>query len=239
MARATNPHLPTGAYILHALPDAERAEFETHLSTCRGCADEVAELTETAARLGSAVDHVVPTRLRSEVLHVIRRARQVPPKSQVGRVFSRRQGFRHAAAIISAACVVAAAVAGAHGALPTSTITPLAASPHTQIGDLLAAEDLRLVTAREPAATAAISPGRDEMLFLAHDLPTLSRDHVYQLWTVDERGPRPAGIVRPGSEVTSLLVSGIKRAGEAVLTVEPMGGSPSPTGAQVLSIDLR
>ncbi|WP_439656738.1 anti-sigma factor [Lentzea sp. HUAS TT2] len=237
--RATNPHLLTGAHALGALTAAERAEFEAHLDTCPGCTAEMAGLTETAARLGSAVDHVVPTALRPEVLHAVRRTRQVPPTPQFERGPSRRQSFRRAAVLISAACVVAAAVAGVHGALTPSVITPVAASPHTRIGDLLAAPDLRIVTAGEPAATVAMSLSRNEMLFLAHGLHTLSRDRVYQLWLNDGHGPRSAGIARPADDVTSLLVSGVEGVGEAVLTVEPAGGSPSPTGQRVLTLALR
>ncbi|MCR3754571.1 anti-sigma factor [Lentzea californiensis] len=239
LTRAINPHLLTGAHALGALLDAERAEFEAHLGRCRGCADELAELRETAARLGDAVEHVHPHALRSQVLGAVRHVRQVPPASENVTVSSRRQGFQRAAALISAACVAAAAVAGVHGALTSSAIVPPAASPHTHVGDLLAAPDLRLVTAGGSAGTVAVSRSRDEMLFLADDLRALPRDRVYQLWLVDDRGPRSAGTVRPAGDVTSLLVSGMQGAGEAVLTVEPAGGSPSPTGAPVLTIVLR
>jgi anti-sigma-K factor RskA len=196
-------------------------------------------LRETAARLGNAVDHVQPHALRSQVLAAVRHVRQVPPVSESVTVSSRRQGFQRAAALISAACVAAAAVAGVHGALTSSAIVPLPVSPRTHVGDLLAAPDLRLVTAGGSAGTVAVSRSRDEMLFLADDLRTLPRDRVYQLWLVDGRGPRSAGTVRPAGDVTSLLVSGMQGVGEAVLTVEPAGGSPSPTGAPVLTITLR
>ncbi|MEV6715242.1 anti-sigma factor [Lentzea sp. NPDC051208] len=239
MTRAINPHLLTGAHALGAVPDAERAEFEAHLGRCRSCADELAGLRQTAAWLGNAVDHVHPIALRSRVLDAVRHVRQVPPISESVAVFSRRQGFRRAAALISAACVAAAAVAGAHGALSTSRIVPAAASPQTHIGDLLAAPDLRLVTAAGPAGAAAISRSRAEMLFLADGLPALPRDRVYQLWLVDDHGPRSAGTVRPAGGVTSLLVSEIQGVGEVVLTVEPSRGSPGPTGAPVLTIALR
>ncbi|RDI32254.1 anti-sigma-K factor RskA [Lentzea flaviverrucosa] len=239
MTRAINQHLLTGAHALGALPDAERAEFEAHLVRCWGCADEVAGLRETAARLGNAVDHVHPNFLRSQVLDAIRYVRQVPPASENVAVFSRRQGFRRAAALISAACVAAAAVAGLHGALTSSKITPVASSPRAHVGDLLAAPDLRLLSAGDQTGTAAMSRSRDEMLFLADDLRTLPRDRVYQLWLVDGQGPRSAGTTRPAGDVTSLLVSGIEGAGEVVLTVEPAGGSPGPTGAPVLTIALR
>ncbi|MCX2946757.1 anti-sigma factor [Lentzea sp. NEAU-D7] len=177
--------------------------------------------------------------MRSRVLDAVRHVRQVPPISESVAVFSRRQGFRRAAALISAACVAAAAVAGAHGALSTSRIAPAVVSPRTHIGDLLAARDLRLVTGENSAGTAAMSPSRDEMLFLAEGLRALPRDRVYQLWLVDDHGPRSAGTVRPAGGTMSLLVRGVRGVGEAVLTVEPSAGSPGPTGAPVLTIALR
>ncbi|WUD29604.1 anti-sigma factor [Lentzea sp. NBC_00516] len=197
----------------------------------------MAGLSETAARLASAVEHLVPSALRPRLLNAARHVRQVPPDSEIRAVFSRRQGFRHAAALISAACVAAAAVAGVHGALTASRIAPVVVSQHTRTGDLLAAPDLRLVTSA--AGTAAMSRGRDEMLFLADGLRTLPRGRVYQLWLVDGDGPRSAGILRPAGTAMSLLVTGIAGVGEALLTVEPLGGSPGPTSAPVLTLDLH
>ncbi|MDX8050985.1 zf-HC2 domain-containing protein [Lentzea sp. BCCO 10_0798] len=181
LTRAINPHLLTGAHALGALPDAERAEFEAHLGRCRGCTDEMTGLRKTAAWLGNAVDHVYPHALRSRVLDAVRHVRQVPPTLENVTVFSRRQGFRRATVLISAACVVTAAVAGAHSALTASTFTPMAVSARTHVGDLLSAPDLRLLTARDQAGTAVMSYSRDEMLFLADDLSALPRDRVYQL----------------------------------------------------------
>ncbi|MGW6936483.1 anti-sigma factor [Lentzea sp. NPDC054927] len=207
--RAINPHLLTGAHALGALPDAERIEFEAHLGRCRSCAEESAGLRETAARLGNAVDHVLPNALRPRVLAAVRHVRQVPPASETGTVSSRRQGFRRAAVLVSAACVVAAAVA---------------------------APDLRLVTAGDPAGTAVMSSSRNEMVFLAGNLRTLPHDRVYQLWLVDDHGPRSAGTLRPTGGAMMLLVTEIEGVSEAMLTVEPAGGSPGPTSAPVLTI---
>jgi anti-sigma-K factor RskA len=236
---AINPHLLTGAHALGALPDAERAEFETHLSGCPSCTDEVAEFREAAARLGRAVDHIVPADLRPHVLRAIREVRQTPPTYRFEKVHSQRQGLGRAAALVAAACVVAAGVAGMHGALTTPTTMPVASPPHTQVGDLLAAPDMRLVTAGVSAGSAAISRDRDEMLVLANDLPALPRHQVYQLWLVDEHGPRSAGTTRRASEMTSLFVHGIAGVREATLTVEPADGSPSPTSSPVLTVVLR
>lgn len=238
MTRAINPHLPTGAHALDALPDPERAEFETHLGKCQACAEETAGLRETVALLGNAVDHVHPSALRPRVLDAVRFVRQVPAGVEHVGVSSRRQGFQRAAALIAAACLVAGTVAGVHGALTTASTSLVATTAHTPIGDLLAAPDLRLVSAGDPAGSVALSDSRDEMLFLADGLRTLPPDRTYQLWLVDDHGPRSAGTTRPAGAVTSLLVNGINGVSEAVLTVEPVAGSPSPTSAPVLTIAL-
>ena len=237
MTRALDPHLPTGAHALGALPDAERREFEAHLGGCRTCTAELAGLRATTARLGAAVAQPVPGHLRPQVLDAVRFARQLPAVSEISVVSSRRQGFRRAAALVSVACVAAALVAGAN-ALSTSAVTPVVTSPRTRVGDLLAAPDLRLV-AGGPRGAVAMSSSRDEMLFLAERLPPLPRDRVYQLWLVDDHGPRSAGTARPDGDVVSLLAGGVNGAGEALLTVEPAGGSPGPTGSPVVSVELH
>ncbi len=72
-------HTLTGAYALHALPDAERREFERHLGDCEACAVEVRELSETATRLGLAVSAAAPRELRDRVLREITAVRQESP----------------------------------------------------------------------------------------------------------------------------------------------------------------
>ncbi|WP_394613313.1 anti-sigma factor domain-containing protein [Lentzea sp. JNUCC 0626] len=236
---AINPHLLTGAHALGALPDAERDEFEAHLGRCPACTDEVAGLQETTARLGRAVVHVSPRALRPRVLGAVRLVRQAPPTSEITTFPTRRQGFRRAAALVAVACAAAAVVAGVHSASTTPTRTSPVTPPRTRVGDLLAAPDLRLATAGTPSGTVAMSHDRDEMVFLADDLPTLPARRAYQLWLVGDQDTRSAGLLRPAGSATSSLVSGIAGVREVILTVEPAGGSPGPTGAPVLTIVLR
>jgi anti-sigma factor RsiW len=60
-------HTLTGAYAADALSETERLAFERHLDACPACAQEVRELTETAARLGSAVAVPPPAALWERV----------------------------------------------------------------------------------------------------------------------------------------------------------------------------
>jgi anti-sigma-K factor RskA len=76
-------HRLTGAYALHALPEGEREAFEAHLPGCGACADEVAELQATAARLADLVRDTPSPALRHQVLEAIDRTRQDPPAPPV------------------------------------------------------------------------------------------------------------------------------------------------------------
>ena len=60
-------HTLTGAYAADALSETDRLAFERHLDACPACDQEIRELTETAARLGSAVALPPPAALWDRV----------------------------------------------------------------------------------------------------------------------------------------------------------------------------
>src|SRR5690242_539179 len=73
-------HVEVGAYALDALDESERAAFEQHLSGCRSCQRELAEFTETTARLSALGDVAPPVELRGSLLDAIRQVRPLPPR---------------------------------------------------------------------------------------------------------------------------------------------------------------
>ncbi|WP_181769233.1 RskA family anti-sigma factor, partial [Streptomyces albidus (ex Kaewkla and Franco 2022)] len=80
MTSGAELHTLTGAYAVHALPEAEREKFERHLTACPSCEREVAELRATAGRLGLAVSASASPEMRDRVLRRIANVRQEPPK---------------------------------------------------------------------------------------------------------------------------------------------------------------
>ena len=72
-------HVLTGSYVLDALSEAEREDFERHLQRCPSCAAEVRGLRETAARLAMAKTVRPPAQLEQRVLAATYRTRQLPP----------------------------------------------------------------------------------------------------------------------------------------------------------------
>ncbi|MHC5906629.1 RskA family anti-sigma factor, partial [Streptomyces sp. S6] len=109
----TDLHRLTGAYALHALSDEESASFERHLAGCEPCAQETAELSATAARLGLAVATRPAPALREQVLRRITTVRQEAPGTPV-RVLPVRAGLmgRLVNRWTLAACLAAATALG-------------------------------------------------------------------------------------------------------------------------------
>src|SRR5437588_1738342 len=72
------PHVDLGGYVLGALGDAERADFERHLAGCERCRRELDELRGMPGLLAQAAEPVeVPAGLESRVMGLIARE---PPR---------------------------------------------------------------------------------------------------------------------------------------------------------------
>jgi Anti-sigma-K factor rskA/Putative zinc-finger len=78
--RGAAQHALVGAYVMDAVPAADRVAFERHLARCEPCRDEVRGLRETAARLGMAAAVQPRPELRDQTLQAAIRLRQAPPQ---------------------------------------------------------------------------------------------------------------------------------------------------------------
>ncbi|MFF3014572.1 anti-sigma factor domain-containing protein [Streptomyces sp. NPDC057939] len=243
-----NVHEATGAYVLDALPPAERAAFEAHLATCPDCAREVREFAATAALLGAAVSVEPPPGLRDEVLRRIREAPAgpVPDDDPVGAT-APRSPARHAARAgrpwarwALAACLAAAAGLGgvavwqfqeAEGARQEARRVEARAAALAQV---LSAPDARLTSGRVAdggTGTVVVSRDRNRAVFVPSGMAAPPPGRVYQLWFDDPgRGMRPAGLMDPARpDAPALLAGPVGGATGIGVTEEPAGGSPAPT----------
>jgi anti-sigma-K factor RskA len=75
-------HALSGAYVVDALDDDERAAFERHLPRCLDCQHEVASLREAAALMADTAATTPPPDLRDSVLAGIRNIRPLPPETE-------------------------------------------------------------------------------------------------------------------------------------------------------------
>ncbi|MFV0126238.1 anti-sigma factor domain-containing protein [Streptomyces sp. HMX112] len=239
-------HAPSGAYALNALPDDERAEFERHLRDCPACAQEVRELSATAARLGTAVASAPPAAMKQQVLAQITTVRQLPPTMAPGAITPRAAPGRtgRLPRLVLAAC---AAVATAFGgvavwqhqeARQAEEQARRAEQRAADMARVLVAPDARTVTGSKGGAKATVVVSREEnsAVFLASGLPELSSGKTYQLWFDDGGTMRPAGLI--GEDGSLMMEGGVDGATGMGVTVEPAGGSPRPTTAPVMLMSL-
>ncbi|MGW5736718.1 MULTISPECIES: anti-sigma factor [Streptomyces] len=249
---AADPHLLAGAYALHALPPDEAVAFEAHLDACEQCRREVREFTATAARLASSV--APPPALKRAVLDRIAELPQEPapatppPEGGPGRWGPLAgRGPRGAARWTLAACLVAAALGGVavwqhQEARQAREQVSRARAQADQVAEVLAAPDAKThAAALSDGARGAVvtSKSQNRAVFTASDLSAPPAGKVYELWFNDEGTMRAAGLLDTRSGDQTVLMDGtLEQATGMGITLEPAGGSRTPTLPPVGLIDF-
>ena len=242
-------HALAGAYALDALDGAERDRFERHLRGCRACQSEVRGFAATAAALAMAAAAEPPPGLKQRVLAAAAVTRQSPP--EVGKVAARRRPrtttprrawLPRLALSAAAAGLVAAAVLGGITVWTQHQLTT-AQAENQAIAAVLAAPDAQFTTARTSAggiATVVASHSAGKMVFTSVGLHALPPSQVSELWVLRAGSARPAGLVPSAiaGRTPPVLASGLAVGDKIGVTVEPAGGSSSPTTTPIVVLTL-
>ncbi|MEI7031885.1 anti-sigma factor [Streptomyces pratensis] len=241
-------HTLTGAYAVHALPDAEHRAFERHLRDCEACAQEVRELSATAARLGLAVAAHPPLEMRERVLREITTVRQEPPVHERRERSGRGGRTGRWPAYALAACVAAAAAFGGAAlwqnqlAQDARQEADRAQRQNQQLAEVLSAPDARTASgelAGGAHGAVVVSESRNRAVFLASGMERPPSGKVYQLWFNDAGAMRSAGLMDPSAGDGAVLLDGpVGRASGMGITIEPAGGSAEPTSSPVALMDF-
>lgn len=241
-------HTLSGAYVVDALDDAERVEFEEHLPGCPECLDEVAGLREAAATLAEDAALTPPPALRAHVLASIKTVRPLPPEVETpddeaalpasNVVALRPRRLRWGTLAIAAAVVAILGIAGVaqpwHHS-PSSTST-------SAVDQVLTADDATHVKVQLPdGATATVfrSVKEGKAALVAEDMPAAPSGKVYELWLRKASGDMvPAGLMSGSGTTRQLLKGDAAKAEAAAISVEPKGGSTSPTSEPIATFDF-
>lgn len=250
-------HTLTGSYALDAVQGEELAEFERHLSHCPSCPAEVRGLRETAARLALATAERPPAAMRGRVLALAERTRQLPPLTderparretsqarRTRRVWIPRLSVAVAALSVAAAVLFGVGQSNTQDQLNSIRSQLASAEAHNHgITAVLAASDAHLVTShtsRGGAVTAIVSPSQAKLVVLTSGLPALPPSKVYELWLLGKSVAKPSGLLsKPEKgQTTPVLASGLVRGYQLGVTVEPAGGTLTPTTTPILIMPL-
>jgi anti-sigma factor RsiW len=227
-------HTLSGAYALDAVSDLERAAFRRHLEQCPACAQEVAELTETAARLAGASAAAPPARLRERVLAEVGRTRQLGPgRAEPSRTTGRWR--RWTAAAVAAAVVLLGLGAGALVEERRVRDAQRQSVRAQRIEAVLAAPDAVLRTVPGPdgrgRVTLVVSQERNQAVAVLNGLNSPGVDRTYQLWMLRDGQATDEGTLGTGASGGTVLVEGVRGQQTFAISNEPAGGSRTPSTA--------
>lgn len=220
-------------YAVDALEPAERTGFERHLDTCPRCRAEVAEYAEVGASLAAATAVEPPPELRSAVLSAVHNTPQLPVPAVASLQDRRRRRGRTLLAAAAAAVLIPGIALGGWGLgvqWEQRQQEQAAANEQSRENRLLSAPDLttRTLDINGTPATVVVSQEEDAALFVAGQLPDPGEGREYQLWLLEGETPIP-NVRFEGGDVRVWLSGDVQAAGAVAMTVEPAGGSETPT----------
>lgn len=244
-------HALSGAYAVDALDPVEKAQFEEHLAACAACQAEVASLQEATALLPETTEAAPPPALRERVLAEIRTVRPLPPEVPVpsaseppaepadATVTPLRPRRRWS--ILAAAAAVLAVAAGGTVVYDQAS-GPGQSEATNPVDRVLQAGDAKRVTVTLPGnvrATLVRSVAEGKAVLVTRNMPAAPHGKVYELWLQTTGGAMvPAGLMKEAGSRTVLLQGDAASATAAGITVEPEGGSESPTSDPIVLFDF-
>lgn len=238
-------------YALGSLEGDAAGSLERHLEECAACRQELARLGGDMALLAlTTAGPSPPQRARQRLLKAISRE----PRS-LRTVLTRRRWWTLAPVFASLVLAIFAILLWRENARQRDRLEALradAARTQATIEEakhLLAlltdpsAMHVTLVAAQarpQPAGKAIYMPRNGALVFMASNLAPLAPAKTYELWLVPMHGekPMPAGMFKPDPRGNAMVMMPPMTAGvEArtfAVTIEPEGGSPTPTMPMVL-----
>jgi anti-sigma-K factor RskA len=217
------------AYALGALDPEEAVRFEDHVKSCAACRAQVGEMGATARLLALAAPQVeVPTALRRRVIHEVRedarreRAAQAPSRPRS------RFGFPAVVSVRLAATATAALAAAA-----------VALTIATGSNDTNARVYQAKVTFRGGSAALHVGSGTPQLV--VQRMPAPPARKIYEVWLLRRGHPVPTTAlfdVGASGSATVAVPGGLYRVTAVLVTTEPRGGSPKPTGPPVIDVRI-
>lgn len=181
-----------------------------------------------------------PTAEPPVVARPVREAAELSVTDELGAARKRRderrrpQGMRNWLVGIAAAAIIALGGVG---------VGAYVANQNDPLNQVLQAGDLRQATVNVTGggtATVSVSPSTDAIVVKMNDVPAPPPGKVYQMWLIPKDGSAPVSQGLMDAEALSkpAVVKGISSAAALGITVEPTGGSASPTMPTVAAAAL-
>ncbi len=239
-------------YALNAIDDAERAAIEGHIDSAppaeRAAFTERVQQTRETLATSFIVEEEPPAWLLDRIVASLPRDTATPALNpqqpaatdELSAARQRREERRRPQGVRSWLVGVAAAAIIAVGGVGVSAYIANQNDPFNQV---MAAEDIRRATVEVNGggtATVSISASKDAAVVEMNGVPAPPAGKVYQMWLIPKDGSAPVsqGLMDAEALAKPAVVTGIGSAAALGITVEPAGGSASPTLPTVAAAPL-
>ena len=233
--------LDAAAYVLGALEPNEAEAFRAHLEGCAACREEVAALQPVADALPAAAPAVaVPPDLRRRVLDAVHDEQRAEaavrmPSAAPAKRRPERRPERARRRPLFGPSGLAAGFGGGFAVAAAAAAVVLIATGGSSPSQVIQAQ----VTG-SGAAHLVVAHGRAELV--VNHFPAAGHGRIYQVWL-----KRPNHAPAPTRTLFNVTTGGGGEVGvggslhgvnEVLVTAEPLGGSPVPTTAPVITAHL-
>jgi anti-sigma-K factor RskA len=221
------------SYLLGALPEPERADFEAHLAGCPACREELEELRIAAEALPVAAPPMrPPPALKARIMAEVEREAALlqgarEPDERPRRRFAWPRFALPMPAVAALACATLLIGLGAGAFLFGGS------GGHTV--------DFQRTGALTTSASAELDVSGGSAVLVARGLPEPAPGRVYQVWLQRAGGaPEPtAALFTPRSDGSATAnVGDVDGVAKVMVSSEPRGGSPAPTTAPILTATM-
>ncbi len=232
------------AYVLGALAEQERREFEEYLTAHPERQAEVDELEAVAGLLALAPpEHEPPPELRRRIMGVMEAEASRPlaeRPSRLARIWE-LLGARNLALGVAAVLVVGLFSWGTLLRAEIQDLQGRVQSLQSQVQGGPQMIELEGPGAQQGARAKLVTLEGDRAVLMVEDMPPLPEGKTCQIWVIDSDGaPEPSGLFEPGGDAVAAVVEHpVEITDTVAVTVEPEGGSPEPTSDPVLVAEVR
>ena len=218
------------AYVLGAVSPSEVLMVRSHIMSCEECMSEADTYAAVASELALAVTPVpLPKGFEDAVIEKAlgTKVSTAPARS------AKRERFSLVPVLSVAAALIAFAI---------MTVQVVQTRQEIQRQDRVVSALLHneeAVSLSGDGAVGKMVPTNDGAIFVASGLQKAPNNHIYQLWVLNEGKPESVAIF-DAEDGLALVESGVDMSDydTAAVTLEPAGGSATPSDTVVLSASV-
>ena len=235
------------AYVLGALPEVDRREFEEYFAAHPGRQAEIEELSAVAGLLALSPQEQEPSpELRRRIMGAVRaeaaEADAVHPRA--GRR-SWLAGLRETVGVRDLALAAAAMlVIGlfSWSMLLQGEVRDLQGRVQGLQSQPQGPQMITLGGAgtKQGARVELVTLDGDRAVLMAENMPPVPEGKTYQIWVIRGDTPQPSGLFEPkGDSIAAVVEKPVEGADAVAVTVEPEGGSKEPTTDPMLVGEVK